>query len=105
MNTQLGITFCFFLNKQYISERKKRSKRVAINSTQEDPKKKKIDDGTRKLGINPSKLHNGVHIHCNIVGHKISLSKRMNYKLAINGSLSSSLASRMRCSIDPWGCK
>lgn len=39
MNTQLGFTFCFFLNKQYISERKKRSKRVAINSTQEDPKK------------------------------------------------------------------
>ena len=52
MNTQLGFTFCFYLNKQYISERKKRRE---LPSTQED---KKNDDGTRKLGINPSKLQN-----------------------------------------------
>ena len=79
MNTQLGFTFCFYLNKQYISERKKRSKRVAIYPR--GPKKN--DDGTRKLGINPSKLHNWVHMHCNIVGHKISLSNKS--VLAING--------------------
>lgn len=93
-----------YINKRLATKKRVQPRKKDSRVSSKFSKKKKGHE-IREKGIHLSKLHNRVHLqYC---GHKFSLSKRRNYKPTIKGfkQFSKNLNTKMRCSIDQWGCK